>query len=131
PPRVEPIGLARQRRDPLCPLRVCDPHVPAGQLELIVHEPRPRHRLDRRHYRLVAVLAIEFAHQVREPVAIRRARALAEALTVDCERMPVETLATEIQSDVQHSWASLLDDPPKSLRRAGSPSSSDSFRSSS
>src|SRR5439155_21139586 len=98
---------------------------------LFVPEPPTGRRLRRRHYRVVAVLAIEFAHAVRAPVAIRRARALAEALTVDCERMPVETLATEIQSDVQHSWASLLDDPPKSLRRAGSPSSSDSFRSSS
>jgi hypothetical protein len=74
------------------------------------------------------MLAVDLMHQMRKSIPIRRARALAEALTVDCERVPVETLATEIQSDVQHRWASLVDDPPESLRRAGGPSSSDSFR---
>ena len=47
-PGVDPVGLARQRRDPPRSLRVRDPHVPPRQLELIVHEPGTVHRLDRR-----------------------------------------------------------------------------------
>ena len=126
-PGVDPIGLARERRDPLRPLRIRDPHIPAGELELVVHEPRPGHRLDRRQHRL-PMLALEAVHKMREPIAIRRAGALADPLTVSGERVPVETLATEIQSDVQHPWASFRDHPPESLRRAGGPSSSDSLR---
>ena len=105
-PGVDPIGLARQRGDPLRPLRIGDPHIPASELELVVHEPRTGHRLDRRQHRL-AVIAVEATHQVREPIPIRRARAPADTLTVPGERLPVETLATQIQSDVQHPWASL------------------------
>src|SRR5918994_7288149 len=126
-PGVDAIGLARQRGKPLRPLRVRDPHVPARQLELVVHEPRARHRLDRRQHRLPPV-AIDAVSELRERVPIRRARALADQLTVGTERLPVHALATEIQSDVQHRWASLVDDPPESLRRAGGPSSSDSLR---
>ena len=61
------------------------------------------------------MLALDLAHQVRKPIPIRRARAYAEPLTVDGERLPVETLATEIQSDVQHQRPTL-----PSTRRAGS-----------
>jgi hypothetical protein len=69
-----------------------------------VHEAGTRHRLDRRQHRLPPV-ALEAASELRERV-IRRARALADQLTVGTERPPVQALATEIQSDVQHRGAS-------------------------
>jgi hypothetical protein len=49
---VDPIGLARQRGQPLDLLRVGDQHLPAELLERVVHEPRPVHRLDHRTHRL-------------------------------------------------------------------------------
>jgi hypothetical protein len=45
--RVDLVGLARQRREPLHALRVGDQYVPALRLERVVHEPRAVHRLDR------------------------------------------------------------------------------------
>jgi hypothetical protein len=46
--RVDPVGLARQRREPLDLLRVRDEHLPAVLLERVVHEARAGHRLDHR-----------------------------------------------------------------------------------
>ena len=39
-PCVDPIGLARHRRQPLDPLRVGDQHIPPQLLERVVNEPR-------------------------------------------------------------------------------------------
>jgi hypothetical protein len=47
-PAVDLVGLAGKRREPLHLVGIGDPHVPAGQLELVVDETRPVHRLDRR-----------------------------------------------------------------------------------
>jgi hypothetical protein len=53
-PRVDLVGLAGQRRQPLDPLRIGDQHLPAAFLERVVHEPRTRHRLDHRPHPLAA-----------------------------------------------------------------------------
>ena len=118
--------LHAKRCDPLRPLRVRDPHIPASQLKLVVHEPRARHRLDRRQHRL-AMLALDPCTKCASPSRSGGHAPSPTRSPSDGERVPIETLATEIQSDVQHPWASLVDDPPESLRRAGGPSSSDSL----
>jgi hypothetical protein len=46
-PGVDPVGLARQRRQSLRLLRVGDLDLPAGELEPVVHEAGAVHRLDR------------------------------------------------------------------------------------
>src|SRR3954467_2833811 len=45
-PRVDLVGLARQRRQTLDLVRVGDQHLPAALLERVVHPPPPVHRLD-------------------------------------------------------------------------------------
>jgi hypothetical protein len=103
-PRVDPIRLTGKRRQALHPLRIGDPHIPARQLEPVVDKTSTRHRLDRCEYR--ALLAVEAANEVSEPVAIRRARTDRRRLAIDQQRVPVETLATEVKSDTQHAGAS-------------------------
>jgi hypothetical protein len=69
-PGVDLVGLARQRREALDPLRVGDLDLPPQALELIVHKASAVHRLDRRADRLaIDVYAI---HQAAQPVGIRR-----------------------------------------------------------
>jgi hypothetical protein len=51
-PRVDPVGLAGQWGQALDRLPVGDPDLPPGQLQLVMHEPRAIHRLDRRDHRL-------------------------------------------------------------------------------
>jgi hypothetical protein len=103
-PGVDPIGLAGQRGEPLRPLGVCDPHVPADELELIVDEAGTGHRLDR--CQDWTLLAAETVDEVSKAIMIGRASADRGWLTIGEQGMPVETLAAEIQSDVQHRWAS-------------------------
>jgi hypothetical protein len=47
-PRVDAVGLARQRPQALDLLRVGDLDLPTTALQRVVHEPRAVHRLDRR-----------------------------------------------------------------------------------
>jgi hypothetical protein len=103
-PGIDPIRLARKRRQTLHPLRVRDPHVPTRLLQPVVHEARARHRLDRREDR--ALLAVEAADEVTKPVTIRRAGTDVHTLAVGKQSVPIETLAAEVKSDVQHLWAS-------------------------
>lgn len=98
-PTVDPVGLARQRRQPACLDRVRDPHVPAAKLELVVHEAGAAHRLDHRQHRLRVAQSL---HQPDQPVTIRRRRADRDPLALPVERLPIKTLAAQIQSDVQH-----------------------------
>jgi hypothetical protein len=51
-PRVDPIGLAGQRREALDLDRVGDRDRPAAQLQLVVDEAGAGHRLDHRRHRL-------------------------------------------------------------------------------
>jgi hypothetical protein len=80
-------------------LRVGDLDLPAGQLEPVVHEPRPVHRLDRRADG--RVVTSQTLAQTTQPISIgwRGAGLDRRALTV--QQVEVETLATEIQTGVQ------------------------------
>jgi hypothetical protein len=100
-PSVDPAGLAGERRQALHAHSVGDPHVPAGQLELVVDEAGAAHRLDRREDRTSAA---ETVGEVGKPVAIGRAGADIDPLAGGEEGVPVEPLAAEVESDVQHCW---------------------------
>ena len=99
-PAVDLVGLTGQRRDPARLDRVGDPHVPAAKLELVVHEAGAAHRLDHRQHRLIA----QSRDQPRQPVTVGRDRADPGTITVTLERLPIKTLAAEIQSNVEHRW---------------------------
>jgi hypothetical protein len=68
--RVDPVGLARQRRQALDLRRVGDQDVPAHRFEAVVHEPRPSHRLD--HRTDGELIAADPARQPHQAIAIRR-----------------------------------------------------------
>jgi hypothetical protein len=101
-PRIDPVGLARQRRQALDLDRVGDLNLPAATLKRVVHEPRPGHRLDRRAYpdRPKALI-----HTPREPVQavkIGRRRPLPNALACLAEQTDIQPPAAQIQSSMQH-----------------------------
>src|SRR5439155_23379319 len=85
--------------------RVGDLDPAAGQLERVVYEACSVHRLDRGPNRQVE--AVEAESKTAQAVGIRRCRAHLHARSGPVEQMEVETLAAEIQSDVQHAGASL------------------------
>ena len=103
-PGVDPIGLAGERGKPLRPLCIRDPHVPAGELKLVVDEAGTGHRLDRGQD--WTSLAAETVDEVRKAITIGRASADRGWLAIGEHGVPVETLAAEIKSDVQHLGAS-------------------------
>jgi hypothetical protein len=70
------------------------------ELELVVHEAGSVHRLDRRADRLV--VNSETLAQAAQTISIRRRRADLDGRTLGVEQVEVETLATEIQTGVQH-----------------------------
>jgi hypothetical protein len=106
-PGVDPVGLARERRQPLHLLRVSDLDLPARQLEPIVHEPRAVHRLDRRTDRLA--MSIESSRQAEQAICIRRCGTNFDARSITVEQMEVETLAAKIQTGVHHRNGPPLD----------------------
>jgi len=65
-----------------------------------VHEAGPVHRLNRGADRFV--VKSETLAQATQPVGIRRRRSHLHGRTLTVEQMEVETLATEIQTGVQH-----------------------------
>src|SRR6266511_1356666 len=95
---VDLVGLAGERRQPLDLDRVGDLDLPAPALKLVVHEAGAAHRFDRGHDLGIA----QFPDELLEPVRIRRYGADRVAFTAGQERLPVEALAAEVQSDVQH-----------------------------
>jgi hypothetical protein len=99
-PGVDAIGLARQRRQPLHLLRVGNLNLPAGALELVVHEARAVHRLNGGADRLP--VTIEASRQPAQTIDIGRGRTDFHRRPLDVEQMKVETLAAEIQSGVEH-----------------------------
>jgi len=90
-----------------------------------VDEAGTGHRLDRRQD--WTLLAGETVDEVRKAVTIGRASSGRGSLAIGEHGVPVETLAAEVESDVQHRWASFVVDRPECLRPGG-PSSSDSLR---
>jgi hypothetical protein len=99
-PGVDAVGLTGERRQPLHLLGVRDLDPPARQLEPIVHEPCPVHRLDRRSDR--RAMTVESSRQAVQPIGIRRCCTNLDRRTLGVEQVKVETLATEIQTGVQH-----------------------------
>jgi hypothetical protein len=99
-PGVDPVGLARERCEPLHFLRIGDLDLPTVQLELVVHEPGAVHRLDRGADRRTATS--KPLTQSVQPIGIRRCGTRVHGRTLVIEHAKVETLATEIQSGVQH-----------------------------
>ena len=99
-PGVDPVGLAGKRRQPLHLLGIGDLDLPAGKLELVVHEAGAVHRLDRGADRL-AVSSDAFA-QVLQSISVRWRSATLDCRTPAIEQVEVETLAAEIQTGVQH-----------------------------
>ena len=99
-PGVDPVGLAGQRRQPLHLLRVGDLDLPAGELEPVVHEAGAVHRLDRGADR--RAVTIEPLAQAAQTIGVRRRRTDLDRRTLSVEQVEVETLATEIQTGVQH-----------------------------
>jgi hypothetical protein len=103
--RVDLVGLARQRRQPLDLLRVGDQHLPPELLERVMDEPRPGHRLDHAAHR--QPIATDAPRQAAQAVGVRRGGELREHLAVLGKQTHIESLATQIQSSVQHE-----DGPP-------------------
>ena len=68
-PRVDPVGLARKRRQALDLLRVGDLDLPAAALERVVHKPGAVHRLDRRPHRPETQL--DDPREPAQPIRIR------------------------------------------------------------
>jgi hypothetical protein len=118
-PGVDLVGATAQGCEGLGPSGVGDPDVPAGALELVVDEAGAGHRFDDGHHRLMA----EVVDQSRQPVAVRHDGARAGELVVRLPGVPVESFAAEVESDVQHCWASpvVVRDRP-SLAYRGRPS---------
>src|SRR5439155_26125314 len=86
--------------EPFHLLRVGDLDLPDGELEAVVHEPRTFHRLDRGADR--RAVPSDALAQAIQSISIRRSSATFDCRTLAVEQVEVETLATEIQSGVQH-----------------------------
>jgi hypothetical protein len=100
-PRVDPVSLARERRQPLHPLRISNPHIPAKQLELVMHKPSTRHRLDRCQHR--PTMPPRVLDKIAQSMPLRRDDTSSSLDSVVVQPRPLQTLATEIQTDLQHA----------------------------
>src|SRR6266487_3482976 len=88
-----------------------------------MNKPRTAHRLDCRTHRLVRI--VQSLHQRCQTIDVRRDRTSLTTIPVRQENVEVETLAAEIQSNVQHEHASsarALSRRAESARRGGPPS---------
>jgi hypothetical protein len=96
--RVDPVGLAGQRRQPLDLLGVRDQHLPAVLLERVVHEPRTVHRLDHGTHAVTR----QPPRQPPQPVGVGRHHGLGDQLAMLVDQADIEPLAAQIQTSVQH-----------------------------
>ena len=110
--RVDLVGLASQRRQPLDLLRVGDQHLPAELFERVVHEPRAGHRLDHRPHRLPSQALGEMA----QPVGVRRRgrlrRPARRPRRAGRRRAGVDSDPIQRATYERASSCSLLDDTP-------------------
>ncbi len=97
---VDLVGLAGERCEPLDLLGVGDRDLPARELELVVDEARPVHRLDRRAHR--SLVAGEPARERAQTVGIGGRGTRLDGHPVRIERAVVDALAAAVQSYVQH-----------------------------
>jgi hypothetical protein len=110
-PRVDPVGLARQRRQALDPLRVGDQHLPPIPDQLIVQKPRAVHRLNDPAHRLV--IHSDPPRQPIQTVPVTRRAEMLDQLPIARDQAHVDTLATEIQPHVQHNNSLLRRKPSR------------------
>ena len=99
-PSIDLVGLARQRRQPLDPLRIGDQHLPPVPDQLVVHEPCAVHRLNDPAHRLVV-----YSDPPRQPVQtvpVRRRPEMLDQLPLTGYQAHVDPLAAQIQTHVQH-----------------------------
>jgi hypothetical protein len=92
--RVDPVGLARQRRQALDPLRVGDQHIPAVPLERVMDEARPGHGLDHSAHRR-AVLQ-DPTRQPANTIVVTRDGELLDQLALLRQQTNIEPVATQI-----------------------------------
>jgi hypothetical protein len=104
-PRVDPVSLARQRRQALDVGRVRDLDLPPALLELVMDEPGAVHRLDRCHHRLAQ--PDDLADQAAQPASIRRCRGHLDRLTCFIHQVHVQAVARQVQPCV-HMATGLL-----------------------
>jgi hypothetical protein len=100
-PRVDLVRLARQRRQPLHPLRVGDLDVPALLLERVVDQAGTGHRLDHTANRLPIAL-VNPPSQRPQRVHIRRRGEPVDELPRPRQQTDIDLPPTEIQPSVQH-----------------------------
>ena len=105
-PGVDLVGLGGERGEGPRPRGVGHLDVPAGQLELIVHEPAARHGLHDTRHRLA--VQRDPARKQPEPVAGCGHPGRGHRLPGLVEHVDAHLPAGQIQSGVQHRWASWL-----------------------
>ena len=99
-PGVDPVGLGREGGQTPDLLGIGDLDVPAGELEGVVDEAGPVHRLDRRADRLA--VAIHPGDEGSEGVGVGPHRGHLDRSTTLIEQVHIEPLAQQVQSGVQH-----------------------------
>src|SRR4051812_31674439 len=109
-PRIDLVGLARQRRQPLDLLRVGYLDLPAAALQRVMHKPGAIHRLDRRLPPPRPMPQLDAAREPAQTVSVRRRRAHLDALAPLIEQAVIHPLTAQIQSNVQHEAG-----PPSAL----------------
>ena len=91
--RVDAVGLARQRGQPLDLLRVRDQRLPPELLKRVAHEARSRHRLDHAAHTPLRADALD---EPPEATSVRRGGQAADDLAVVADQADVQAPATEI-----------------------------------
>jgi hypothetical protein len=102
--RVDLVRLGSEWRTALGLDRVRDRDVPAAELECVVDEACPGHRLDRRTHFLA--VAQDMCRQRPERVRIRTNGRHLDRAAILIEHVHIEPLSRQVQSGVQHRWAS-------------------------
>ena len=121
-PGVDLVGLGGQGCEALDLHRVGDLDVPARELELVVDEAGPVHRLDDRAH-LLAV-AGDPGDELAEPEHLRTGGGHFDRPALLVEDVHIKPLARQVQSGVQHAWASRCVVPLRTQRsHRGGPSS--------
>jgi hypothetical protein len=110
-PRVDLVGLRRQRRDRLHLARIRDLDLPAAGDELVAYPERAAH-----HLQAGLHLIAQFKDESGEPVAVSSDAALAGDLTAPGKRAPLRLPIRPIDSDIlHHGPPSRWDSSPKSV----------------
>jgi hypothetical protein len=105
-PGIDPVGLGSQWRDALDLEGIGDLDVPAEQLELVVDEAGPGHRLDGRGHRLP--VAADHPDQRPEGIPIGADGGHLHGPAILVEHVHIEPLARKVQSGVQHVLGLLI-----------------------